>query len=123
MTRWTNELRSGVHARPGHDEFYASLRRYAHCDSRDLLFVNAGIDPARPLSEQGDAFWWGGRYFDALNGTYDSFSRVIRGSDSEHRGVLDEPHRLSLDGGAGFEGPATAALLSPQGDLLDLVQI
>lgn len=37
----------------------AALRHAAFTDERGLLFVHASIDPSRPLTAQGDAFWWG----------------------------------------------------------------
>ena len=46
-----------------------------------LLFVHAGIDPARSLNEQGDAFWWGASDILELTAPFDGFRRVIRGFD------------------------------------------
>lgn len=122
ITRWTNGLRSAVHARDGHDELFACLRRYAVSDARSLLFVSAGVDSGRPLSEQADTFWWGGRYFDGMTAAYDDFSKVIRGYDSEHAGILDETHRLSIDDGAGFGGRLVAACLAPDGTLNEILE-
>ena len=57
MTRWTGALRNAMQAYPGHYELMAALRRAAYTDDHRLLFVSAGIDPARPFSEQIDSFW------------------------------------------------------------------
>lgn len=118
ITRWTNQLRQAMHARRGHDELMASLRRYALTECERLLFVHAGVDPARPLSQQGDAFWWGDAYFDTINEPYEGFARVVRGFDRRHRGCIETPATLSLDAGAGFGGTLLAACLDREGQVL-----
>lgn len=122
ITRWTNELRNAMHRRPGHDEFMASLRRYAVTQGERLLFVHAGIDPDRPLSQQGDTFWWGDAYFDAIEVPYAGFACVVRGFDRKHRGRVARPGTLSLDAGAGRGGALNAACLSPDGEVLHWLQ-
>ncbi len=123
ITRWTNELRSAMHARRGHDELMATLRRYAVAETPKLLFVHAGLDPNRPLSEQGDSFWWGSAYFNGINDVYDGFSRIIRGYDHQHRGRVETPATLSIDGGAGLGGPLNAVCLAPDGDILYWLEV
>ena len=118
ITRWTNQLRAAMHARPGHDELMAALRRYAVTADERLLFVHAGIDPGRPLSQQGDTFWWGGAYFDAIERPYQRFVSVVRGFDRKRRGPIERPGTLSLDGGSGHGGPLNAVCLAPGGAVL-----
>ncbi len=118
LTRWTSGLREAMHARPGHEMFMAALRRFAVNDDRRLLFVNAGIDPARPLGEQRDTFWWGGAAFDAMADPYGSFARVIRGFNPSRRGLQTGPHALTIDGGSGFDGNLVAECLDPSGRAL-----
>jgi len=115
ITRWTNQLRNAMHERHGHDELMASLRRYAATEDQRLLFVHAGIDPARPLSQQGDTFWWGDAYFDTIVEPYESFVRIVRGYDRGHRGRVETPVTLSLDAGSGLGGELQAVCLSPDG--------
>lgn len=122
ITRWTNELRAAMHGHPGHDELMAALRRYAVTQGQRLLFVHAGIDPARPLSQQGDTFWWGDVYFDAIQRPYAPFASVIRGFDRKRRGRIEGPGTLSLDAGAGRGGPLNAVCLSPDGAALHWLQ-
>ncbi|MDP6709421.1 MAG: hypothetical protein QF893_24035 [Alphaproteobacteria bacterium] len=118
ITRWTSALRGAMHRHPGHDELMATLRRYAVADPRPLLFVHAGVDPNRPLSEQGDTFWWGSAYFDSIEGSYDGFARVVRGYDHQRRGRFETEGAISLDGGAGFGGPLNAVCLAADGAVL-----
>ncbi len=56
VTRWTGEIRANIRAHPGHEDLLSSFRRAALTDDGALLFVHAGVDPTRPLSEQGDTF-------------------------------------------------------------------
>ena len=61
ITRWTSTLRDAVNAAPGHTMLLSALRHAAFTEEGGLLFVHAGVDPARPLTAQGDAFWWATR--------------------------------------------------------------
>ncbi len=61
MTRWTSLLRSEIRSHPGHEALYSALRRAAFTGDGQskmgsLLFVNAGLDVAKPLANQGDSF-------------------------------------------------------------------
>jgi serine/threonine protein phosphatase 1 len=56
LSRWTNQLRAAMRAADGHDPLMSALRRAAYTNDNALLFVNAGVDPRRPLSAQRDSF-------------------------------------------------------------------
>ncbi|MBM3556563.1 MAG: hypothetical protein FJX47_13535, partial [Alphaproteobacteria bacterium] len=101
IARWTAGLREKIRAHPGHEEFFAHLRRAALTADHALLFVNAGIDPARPLDKQGDAFWWGGAGFSALAEPYGGFRMMVRGYDPGNGGAGVGTFKASIDGGAG----------------------
>lgn len=122
LTRWTGELRERVRAHPGHDELFTSLRRYATTEDGALVFVAAGLDPDRPLSEQGDAFWWGGSHFERIAGPVGPIRRVIRGFDRLRQGLVQTEWRVSLDKGCGAGGTLTAGCFLPDGTLADLVE-
>lgn len=122
LTRWTALLRQNMEDRPGHRDFVINLRRYARTDDGRLLFVHAGVDPGRPLSEQGDTFWWGSGYFNMIESPYEGFIRVIRGFDRAHGGRRELPHTVSIDGGCGFGGPLNAACLRPDGAIVDWLE-
>lgn len=122
ITRWTNSLRAAQQARPGHAALMSAIRRAAYTSDMGLLFVHAGIDPDRPLSAQGDSLWWGGPGFATLDHPYGEFLKVVRGFDRNQGGPAMGAFTLTLDGACGFGGKALAGLLSPQGELLDLVE-
>lgn len=122
-TKWTGQLREQVKARPGHDQLLASLHRAAYSEGGELLLVHAGIDPHRPLSEQGDAFWWGSGYFAEIVEPFQGFRRVIRGYDRDHSGVQFGPVTASIDGGCGFSGPLNAVCFDLTGRITDRVEV
>ncbi len=122
ITRWTGALRAAIQDRPGHFELLTSLRRAALTEGRELLFVHAGIDPHRPLIEQGDTFWWGSGYFDGMNEPYEGFRKVVRGYDRRHAGPDSGPHAVSIDGGCGFGGTLNAACFDLEGRIVDRIE-
>jgi serine/threonine protein phosphatase 1 len=118
IARWNGELRRRVQAHPGHEELFTGLRRYAVSEDGGLLLVNAGIDPARPLSEQRDTFWWGDAYLDAATPACGGFRRLVRGYQrGKGREIGD--FVASIDGGCGFGGPLHAGCFDAAGDLAD----
>ena len=50
--------------------------------TKEVLFVNRGVDISRPLSAQNDCFWWGYQNFSQINKPYFSFKRIVRGYQS-----------------------------------------
>ena len=123
LTRWTGGLRAAVQARAGHTQFFASLRRAAFTDQGELLFVNCGLDPSRPLEAQHDSFWWSSSAFDRITAPYGSYRRVVRGFDPIHPGLRETEWTISLDGGAGFGGPLLAACLGLDGEVCDRIEV
>ena len=113
VTRWTQTLRAGLNAAPGHRDFLSSLKHAAYTADGALVFVHAGLDPARPLDAQGDGLWWNTAGFDGMTGAFFGAERVVRGLDPEHRGVVETDFSLSLDGGCGFGGELVAAAITP----------
>lgn len=125
LTRWTNKIREALRANPGHDIFMAQWKRAAYTTvngRNSLLFVNAGIDPARPLEDQGDHFWWSGDDFNEITQAYAPFEKVIRGYDPNHTGVRINCVTASLDGGCGFGGSLVCAGMDPTGKILELLE-
>jgi hypothetical protein len=122
ITRWTSELRNAMNAAPGHTKLFAALRHAAVTDDERLLFVHAGIDPSRPLSVQGDTFWWGRIDILDLAEPFSGFRKVIRGFDRQQRGLIEREFAVSLDAGAGRGGPLLAAAFGPDGSVLETVQ-
>ena len=122
ITRWTAALRSAIDARPGHRVFLNNLRRAAFTDDGQLLFVNAGINPNRPLDLQGDRFWWGDRDILELAEPFAGFRRVLRGFDRAHRGLVETRYAVSIDGGAGFGGQLIAVCVLPDGSIAACIE-
>jgi serine/threonine protein phosphatase 1 len=122
LSQWTNRLRAGMRALDGHDRLMTVLRRAAFTNDASLLLVSAGIDAARPLSEQADAFWWGGRNFESMEGPYSDFRCVVRGFDEQRRGVWFKPWAASIDGGCGFGGSLVAARFDADGRFVDAIE-
>lgn len=130
MGRWTATLRQAMGERPGHRALMSSLRRAAYTDDRRLLFVHAGLDPARSLDEQSDALWWGHPGWETLDKPYDGFHQVVRGFDRAARGpshgerqsVIAGPCTLTVDGGCGFGGPLVAVCLTPGGEIVERLE-
>jgi serine/threonine protein phosphatase 1 len=123
LSRWTGRIRAAIAAQPGHRDLLSALRRAAHDVEGRLLFVHAGLDPARPLASQGDRFWWGAPGFGAWPEPYEGFRRVIRGYDPGHGGIAHFAHAITADGGCGFGGPLTALCLSAEGEIVDRIDI
>jgi hypothetical protein len=119
ITRWTSALRSAINAAPGHMMLLSSLRHAAFTENGGVLFVHAGVEPARALTAQGDAFWWGGGDILDLAQPFAGFRRVIRGFDRQQRGLVEYKFAVSLDGGAGRGGRLLGACFAPDGSLLD----
>lgn len=115
LTRWTNQMRQNLRACDGHGSLMSALRHAAFTDSGSLLFVHAGLDPARPLAAQSDSFWWGASGFSAIDAPYEGYRRVVRGFDRRRGGLMETPHTLSIDGGCGFGGDLLAVELIPGG--------
>ncbi|MCC7425439.1 MAG: hypothetical protein IT557_00905 [Alphaproteobacteria bacterium] len=135
LGRWTNAIREAVRASPGHDPLLASIKRAALTDAPHgggVLFVSAGLNPARPFETQGDAFWWEERGFAAvMEGVEDEtgarmgwggFARLVRGYDRAHAGLVEGRFGVSLDAGCGMGGPLLAACFSPDGAILEVVE-
>ena len=119
LSRWTAGLGDAMRAADGHNALFGTLQHAARTDT--LLFVNSGIDSARPLAEQGDGFWWGG--FEGLDKAYGDFRRVVRGFDRRHPGLEVGDKAATVDGGAGYGGPLIAACFDGAGDLADSIEI
>ncbi len=123
LTRWTGTLRRNIRNCPGHGAFMSALRRAAFTEGENpLLFVHAGIDPAKPLSAQQDSFWWENNAFDNLHDAYAPFSYVIRGFDPKSRGIAVNGVTMSLDGATEDHAhrPVTCSLLAGDGELIDV---
>lgn len=127
IARWGAALRATMRSAPGHEQLMTALRRAAFTAITSgarsaLLFVNAGVDPSRPLFNQGDRFWWAGGGFNRVTERYEGFDRLVRGYDPQQDGLFAADHRVSLDAGCGFGGPLVCGVFAATGDLIEVVE-
>ncbi len=125
LTKWTRKIRETIRENPGHDCFMTQNRRaaYTHLDDRyPILFVNAGLDPSRPLTQQENTLWWGDQNFEAMTAPYDPFEKVIRGFDPNHQGVHLNCVTATIDGGCGFGGSLVCANMGADGEIYELME-
>ena len=125
LTRWTNNLRQAVREWDGHSHLMSALRHAAVTDDGSMLFVHAGVDPARPLDAQVDHFWWGSTALETLAEPYQDFSAVIRGFAGPGPKIRTDGPIITLDGGCGRvqDGTLVAACLDGSGHVLDSLQV
>lgn len=123
IAQWTTSLHEAIHAFPGHDELLGAVQRAAVTENGRVLFVHAGLDPARPLSEQGDTLWWGSGYFDQITKPYGAVEMVVRGYDRDHGGLAMTHHTATIDSGCGFGGRLAAACFDVNGKALDWIEV
>lgn len=122
LARWTGEMRDAMQSHPGHSRLMSALRQAAFTEDGSLLFVNAGIEAARPLDTQGDSLWWGDG-FDKITEPYNGFKMIVRGYDRKKRGVRITAHTASLDGGCGDGGgPLQAACFDMSGACIEQIE-
>ena len=122
LNRWTSSLRANFSAEPGHREFMSSIRQAAYTADGSLVFVNAGLDPDRPLDAQADAFWWSQQSFDRIDKPYYGCRLVVRGFDPANRGISIQDHTATIDGGSGWGGSPVAACVTPTDGVIDIVE-
>jgi len=122
LAQWTTRIQTAMRTRPGHEQLHTALRRAAYTSDGSLLFVAAGVDPQRPISDQGDTFWWGSGNFSNIPPKYAGFNRVVRGFSLSHRGTELDKYAVTLDGGCGFGGTLMSACFSTDGTITDAIQ-
>ena len=83
ISKWTINLNKTIYNNPGHTEYFLNLKHAAYSHTKKILFVNRGVDVTRPLSAQNDCFWWGFQNFSLIDKPYKTFSRIVRGYESE----------------------------------------
>ncbi len=122
LTRWTGALRLAMRQHDGHTTLMSALKHAATSEHAKLLFVHAGVDPALPLMEQVDHFWWGCRAFEEMTQPFDGYRSVVRGHAAQPKGVELGRPVITLDTGCGRGGPLAAACFGPEGDLIQMLE-
>ena len=121
IARWTVGLREAQMAHAGHAELLNSLMRAALSADGRMLLSAAGVDAARPIDDQADAFWWNGQSDRVLAAALDGgegwqgVTRLVRGAGSGE--AADEGRVLTVT----RETPALVAL-DGSGALLERIE-
>jgi hypothetical protein len=123
LARWTSSLQDSVRSKPGHAQFFASLKRAAVSQNPAILFVHAGIDTNRPLSAQTDSFWWGAEGYTDIAPNYEGFRRIVRGFDADSVGLSLEGYAITIDNGSGNDGSLEAICLASEAEVVDRISI
>tara|TARA_B100001063_G_C16747134_1_gene548208 strand:+ start:739 stop:1551 length:813 start_codon:yes stop_codon:yes gene_type:complete len=89
INKLTAKLNYQISSTPGHKEFFSNLKHAAYSESKEVLFVNRGVDLSRPLSAQNDCFWWGYQNFSLVNKPFNTFKRIVRGYQSNQHNDLE----------------------------------
>ena len=89
INKLTTKLNNQVSSNFGHKEFFSNLKHAAYTDTKEVLFVNRGVDISRPLSAQNDCFWWGYQNFSQITKPYFSFKRIVRGYQSNQHNDIE----------------------------------
>ena len=125
IARWTAGLREQQALHIGHTDLLNALVRAALSADGAVVLSAAGVDAARPLDEQADAFWW------SAQGDSDLDTALERSGDADWRRIARVVRGTGL---AGNEAPDERRLmtvtrtrpalvvLAPSGALLDRIE-
>ena len=125
INKLTTKLNNKISSIPGHKEFFSNLKHAAYSDTKEILFVNRGVDISRPLSAQNDCFWWGYQNFSLIDKPYYTFKRIVRGYHSNPINDLQNSKSRILC--TLFKQPLNnksvlAGIFTKNGEILDLFE-
>ena len=125
ISKWTSKLNQIILENQGHKEYFLNLKHAAYSSSKKILFVNRGVDITRPLSAQNDCFWWGFQNFSKVDKPYKSFSRIVRGYQSNKNNELEKAKNKIIC--TLFKQPLTnkmiyAGIFAESGEILELFE-
>ncbi len=125
INKLTSKLNKQISVNPGHKEFFSNLKHAAYSETKDVLFVNRGVDLSRPLSAQNDCFWWGYQNFSLIDQPYNTFKRIVRGYQSNPHNDLENSKNKILC--TLFRQPLNddkilAGIFSKNGEILELFE-
>ena len=125
INKLTSKLNHQISLSPGHKEFFSNLKHAAYSETKEVLFVNRGVDLSRPLSAQNDCFWWGYQNFSLVNKPYSTFKRIVRGYQSNPHNDLENSKSRVLC--TLFRQPLDnkkilAGIFSKNGEILELFE-
>jgi serine/threonine protein phosphatase 1 len=106
-----NELLEKMNAT--HINFFKNLE-VTHSTEK-YLFVHAGIDPQKKLSEQTKKDYLWSRSSDFFHKDFKAEKKIIHGHTPE-KDVINHPYRINIDTGCYFSGKLTCVCLNEQND-------
>lgn len=125
INKLTSKLNHQISTTPGHKEYFSNLKHAAYSETREVLFVNRGVDLSRPLSAQNDCFWWGYQNFALISKQYSTFRRIVRGYQSnQHNDLENSKNRIlcSLYRQPLKNQKILAGIFSEKGEILELFE-
>ena len=125
INKLTSKLNHQISTALGHKEYFSNLKHAAYNESKEVLFVNRGVDISRPLSAQNDCFWWGYQNFSLIDKPYNTFKRIVRGYQSNTQNDLENSKNRILC--TLFRQPLEnnkilAGIFAKNGDILELFE-
>ena len=96
-----------------HINFFKNLE-VTHSTEK-YLFVHAGIDPQKKLSEQTKKDYLWSRSSDFFHKDFKAEKKIIHGHTPE-KDVINNLHRINIDTGCYFSGKLTCVCLNEQND-------
>ncbi len=125
VTKWTSAIRAKIRSHAGHETFQNHLIQAAYTSVQGdypILFVHAGIDCSKALSDQGDRLWWGCKTFSNISSPYEPFQKVVRGFDPARGGLHLNCVTATLDGGCGFGGTLICTAFGGDGEVQEILE-
>ena len=125
INKLTSKLNRQILDTSGHKEYFSNLKHATYSETKEVLFVNRGVDITRPLSAQNDCFWWGYQNFSLVNKPYNTFKRIVRGYHSNPYNDLENSKKRILC--TLFKQPLEnnkilAGIFSKHGEILELFE-
>ena len=125
ISKWTSKLNVAVSKFSGHKEFFSNLKHAAFSESKKILFVNRGVDISRPLSAQNDCFWWGYQNFSKINHPYGTFTRIVRGYQSQQKNNIKNAKQTivcTLFDQPLYNSKILGGIFNENGEILDIFE-
>ena len=125
ISKWTTNLNKELQKHPGHRQYFLNLKHAAYSYTKEILFVNRGVDITRPLSAQNDCFWWGFQNFSKIKQPYKTYVRIVRGYESEHisNSEIDNQNVVcTLFKQPLFNNTVICGIFGENGEILDLFE-
>ena len=96
-----------------HINFFKNLE--LSYSSKNYLFVHAGIDPYKKLSEQSEKDYLWSRSEKFFSKDFKSEKIIVHGHTPEEN-IVNDPYRINVDSGCYFSGKLSSVCLSDEDD-------